>query len=182
MERAAAHDDAEHGWLLTRAVAESWFKLLTYKDEYEVARLHLKADYDRVARELGIDGAYSVMYHLHPPVLRRLGVQNKVPLGRSYEFAFRALRSMKRVRGTALDVFGWDRDRRMERSVIDEYAQLVNESLGSSLAYDTLVRIAQSPMSIKGYGSIKERAVAAWRAEIADLRRRAHTPVTRGTT
>jgi len=182
VERAAAHDDAGHGWVLTRAVAESWFKLLTYKDEYEVARLHLKADYDRVARDLGIDGPYSVTYHLHPPVLRRLGVQKKVPLGRSYEFAFRALRGMKRVRGTAFDVFGWDRDRRMERSLIDEYEQLVNESLRSSLPYDSLVRIAESPMSIKGYGPIKERAVAEWRAGIADRRGRAHVPATRGTT
>jgi indolepyruvate ferredoxin oxidoreductase len=171
VERTAARDDAEHDWALTGAVAEAWFKLLTYKDEYEVARLHLKADYDRVARNLGIEGAYSVTYHLHPPVLRRLGVQKKVPLGRSYEFAFRALRGMRRFRGTAFDVFGWDRDRRMERSLIDEYEQLVDEDLGSSLSYDSLVRIAESPMSIKGYGSIKERAVAQWRGDIADLRR-----------
>ena len=56
VERAAARDDADRDWALTRAVAESWFKLLTYKDEYEVARLHLAADYGRVARDLGIDG------------------------------------------------------------------------------------------------------------------------------
>ncbi|HXR27713.1 MAG TPA: indolepyruvate ferredoxin oxidoreductase family protein, partial [Candidatus Baltobacteraceae bacterium] len=67
VERVAAGDDADRGWALTRAVAESWFKILTYKDEYEVARLHLAADYDRIARDLGIEGAYKVTYHLHPP-------------------------------------------------------------------------------------------------------------------
>src|SRR5262249_1596066 len=56
VQRAAAADDAAHDWALTRAVAESWFKVLTYKDEYEVARLHLKVDYDKVAHDLGIDG------------------------------------------------------------------------------------------------------------------------------
>jgi indolepyruvate ferredoxin oxidoreductase len=169
VERVAARDDAEHDWVLTRAVAEAWFKLLTYKDEYEVARLHLKADYDHVARDLGIAGAYSVTYHLHPPILRRLGVKRKVPLGRPYEFAFRALRGMRRLRGTPFDVFGWDRDRRTERAVIDEYERLVDESLGSSASYDSLVRIAASPMSIKGYGPIKERAVDQWRAHVSEL-------------
>ena len=73
VERVAARDDAGHGWQLTRAVAEAWHKLLTYKDEYEVARLHLGADYGKAARDLGIEGPYSVTYHLHPPVLRWLG-------------------------------------------------------------------------------------------------------------
>src|SRR5580658_622459 len=75
VEKVAAVDGAANGWELTEAVAQSWFKLLTYKDEYEVARLHLGVDYDHVARELGIEGPYSVTYHLHPPVLRRLGLK-----------------------------------------------------------------------------------------------------------
>ncbi len=108
-----------------RAVAEAWFKLLTYKDEYEVARLHLKMDYGQVARELGIEGPYAVEYQLHPPVLRRLGLKKKLPMGKPYELGFRALRRMKGLRGTPFDVFGWDRDRRTERAVVDEYEQLV---------------------------------------------------------
>jgi indolepyruvate ferredoxin oxidoreductase len=173
VERAAARDDAAREWALTRAVAESWFKLLTYKDEYEVARLHLLADYERVARDLGIDGAYAVRYHLHPPVLRRMGLKKKLPLGKPYEYAFRALRGMRRLRGTPFDVFGLDPDRRAERAVIEEYERLVDETIESSrgVPYDVLVDIAESPLAIKGYGVIKERSVAAWRARIADLRR-----------
>jgi len=173
VQRVAARDDADHDWALTRAVAESWFKILTYKDEYEVARLHLKIDYDRVARDLGIEGPYSVTYHLHPPVLRRLGLKKKLPMAKPYELAFRALRRMKRLRGTPFDVFGWDRDRRAERAVITEYEQLIDETTAPSSAapYDTLVRIAASALSIKGYGPIKETAVAAWREHVAELRR-----------
>ncbi|HEY3880532.1 MAG TPA: indolepyruvate ferredoxin oxidoreductase family protein [Trebonia sp.] len=168
--RAAERDDEARGWALTRAVAESWFKLLTYKDEYEVARLHLAADYGEVARDLGIEGPFSVTYHLHPPVLRRLGMKKKLPLGAPYALAFRVLRPMKRLRGTPLDVFGWDHDRRTERAVIAEYEHLVNEALSDeALADETLVRLAVSAQSIKGYGPVKEAAVTAWRTQVAAL-------------
>jgi len=173
VQRAAARDDQGHDWALTRAVAESWFKVLTYKDEYEVARLHLAADYGQIARDLGIEGPYRVTYHLHPPTLRRLGRKQKLPLGMPYELGFRALRRMRWLRGTPFDVFGWDRHRRTERAVITEYEQLIEETTGpsSALPYDTLVRIAASAMSIKGYDAIKDRAVAAWREQVAGLRR-----------
>ena len=80
---------------------------------------------------------------------------------------------MKRLRGTPLDVFGWDRDRRMERALIAEYEQLIEESLHSAdaLPYEELVRYAESAISIKGYGPIKERAVAGWRTQVGELRR-----------
>ncbi|MGZ7011585.1 MAG: indolepyruvate ferredoxin oxidoreductase family protein [Acidimicrobiales bacterium] len=173
VERAAAVDDAAHEWALTRAVAESWFKLLTYKDEYEVARLHLKVDHDHLARDLGIDGPYAVTYHLHPPILRRLGMKKKLPMGRPYELAFQALVRMKRLRGTPFDVFGRDPDRRTERAVIEEYEQLLVESTrpGTALPYEVQVQLAASAMSVKGYGPIKEAAVAAWRDHVSDLRR-----------
>ena len=168
VERVAGLDDREHDWALTRAVADSWFKLLTYKDEYEVARLHLRADYAQIARDLGITGPYSVTYHLHPPVLRRLGLKKKLPMGRPYQLMFHVLRGMRRLRGTPFDVFGWDRDRRSERAVIEEYRRLIDEVL-PVVPYETGVRIAASALSIKGYASIKETAVAAWRAHVAEL-------------
>jgi indolepyruvate ferredoxin oxidoreductase len=167
VERVAARDRAGRGWALTRTVAESWFRLLTYKDEYEVARLHLAADYGRVARDLGIAGPYRVTYHLHPPALRRLGLRRKLPLGRPYEVAFRVLRRMRRLRGTPLDPFGWDRDRRAERALIGEYERLMLGTAG--LPYDTQVRIAASVQSVKGYGPVKEKALAAWRDGVAEL-------------
>jgi indolepyruvate ferredoxin oxidoreductase len=166
--RAAERDDAGHGWALTRSVAEAWFKLLTYKDEYEVARLHLAYDYGAAARSLGIEGPYTVAYHLHPPILRRLGLKHKLALGRPYAVAFRGLRAMKRLRGTPFDVFGWDRDRREERALIGEYERLVTDSAG--LPYEQQVRLAESVLSIKGYGPVKEAAVARWRETVASLR------------
>jgi indolepyruvate ferredoxin oxidoreductase len=171
VERAARHDSAAQGWALTRAVAAAWFKLLTYKDEYEVARLHLRVNYDRLARQLGIDGAYSVKYHLHPPTLRRMGLKKKVPMGVPYEAAFHVLQRLKRLRETPLDPFGRDPDRRTERALMAEYEQLLDKVLapGSALPYETQVALAESVLQVKGYGPIKEAAVARWREVVAGL-------------
>ncbi|MBO0727974.1 MAG: indolepyruvate ferredoxin oxidoreductase family protein [Acidimicrobiaceae bacterium] len=168
VEEVAATDSAEHGWALSRAVAEAWFKLLTYKDEYEVARLHLKADYEHIAGELGIDGSYSVTYHLHPPTLRRMGLKRKLAMGKPYEVAFHALSHMKRLRGTPFDIFGRDPDRRTERELIKEYEQVVRNSK-ASMSYDQRVEIAGSALAIKGYATVKEAAVARWRTQVARL-------------
>jgi indolepyruvate ferredoxin oxidoreductase len=171
VERSAAIDEAACGWELTEAVAASWFKLLTYKDEYEVARLHLGVDYDHVARELGIEGGYSVKFHLHPPTLRRMGLKKKLPLGRPYRVMFGVLRPLKRLRGTRLDVFGWDRDRRLERALIDEYRGLIEQMIAEpgALPYEAEVALARSALSIKGYASIKEAAVERWRDEVRQM-------------
>jgi indolepyruvate ferredoxin oxidoreductase len=81
-----------------------------------------------------------------------------------YELSFRVLRRMKRLRGTPFDPFGWLPDRRMERALIGEYEALMDGNSG--LEYTERVRVATSVMSIKGYGPVKERAVAAWRANL----------------
>jgi indolepyruvate ferredoxin oxidoreductase len=165
--RAAAADDAGHGWRLTEAVAEGWYKLLTYKDEYEVARLHLRLDPGAAAREAGVGGRYRVRYHLHPPTLRRLGLDRKLALpGAVARPAFRALAAMRRVRGTPLDLFGWARHRREERVVADEYETLVRDALGAR-PYDEVVDLAASVQAIRGYEDIKSEAIARWRADVA---------------
>src|SRR5262249_31632912 len=105
--RAAAQDSAAKDWALTRAVADGWFKLLTYKDEYEVARLHAGTDYDGTAREPGIEGGYWSRYHLHPHLLRRLGRKHKLAMRKPFALLFDVLRRMKRLRGTPFDPFGW---------------------------------------------------------------------------
>ena len=170
VETIGGTDDAAHGWTLTRTVAESWFKVLTYKDEYEVARLHRAADYEAVARDLGIEGDYTVKYHLHPPFLRRMGMKRKLPMGKPYDVGFGVLERMKRLRGTPFDLFGRDPDRRTERAVIVEFEQLVTTIVTDGrLDYDTRVRLAGSVGSIKGYSEIKERAVDEWRAEVRRL-------------
>jgi len=131
--------------------------------------LHLKADHAQLARELGIEGPYRVTYHLHPPVLRRLGMHRKLPMGRPYVMAFRVLRAMRTLRGTPLDLFGLDRDRRMERALIEEYAELLDGA--AQWPYQLQVELATSVRSVKGYAEIKERAATEWRSHTERLRR-----------
>jgi indolepyruvate ferredoxin oxidoreductase len=131
VERAAAVDNGEQRFALTEAVAEGWFKLLTYKDEYEVARLHLRLDLTEVAAELGFRDGYRARYMLHPPTLRRLGLDRKIGLGRSGRVLFRGLAALRRVRGTPLDLFGYARHRREERQVAEEYARLVEAAIAA---------------------------------------------------
>ncbi|ROO86231.1 indolepyruvate ferredoxin oxidoreductase [Actinocorallia herbida] len=166
VSRTARQDSPEQGWAFTRAAAESWFKLLTYKDEYEVARLHLKVDYDALAADMGIEGAYKVVFQLHPPILRRLGLDHKLPLGRPYELGFHLLRRMRRLRGTHFDPWAFDRDRRLERALIKEYEALIDDVLAGDLPYADRVAAAASALDIKGYSTIKEAAAAAWRAKV----------------
>src|SRR5207245_4975225 len=108
VERVAAAEQAAvpGETRLAEAVARYLFKLMAYKDEYEVARLHLKND---LAAQLADEypGGVEVHYQLHPPLLRAMGFQNKLKLGkRWFDTAFRALVAMRRLRGTALDPFG----------------------------------------------------------------------------
>ncbi|HEY7068690.1 MAG TPA: indolepyruvate ferredoxin oxidoreductase family protein [Acidimicrobiales bacterium] len=159
--RAAAADEAGHDHALTRAVAEGSFKLLTYKDEYEVARLHLRLDLGRGQR---------VRYHLHPPVLRRLGMDHKIAVGgRTGRAMFRGLAAARHVRGTPLDVFGYARHRREERGLADEYEALVGAALTGLTpdGYDAAVDLARSVQQIKGYEDIKSAAIARWREAVA---------------
>ena len=93
---------------LTEAVARNLFKLMAYKDEYEVARLHLDTvERAKLDRELGA-GA-KVAFNLHPPMLRAMGLDRKLKLGPWFLPAFRTLRGMRRLRGTRLDPFGTPR-------------------------------------------------------------------------
>ncbi|MQY26186.1 indolepyruvate ferredoxin oxidoreductase family protein [Nocardia aurantia] len=172
VERTATVDDAAHEWELTRAVAEGYFRVLAYKDEYEVARLHLAADYDRIARDMGIEGAYSVSYQLHPPMLRLFGRESKLPMGKPYEWGFRFLRRTKRLRGTPFDVWGLHPDRAAERRLIGEYEKLVEDAvLGEPGAdYAHRVELAASILDVKGYAGIKDRSIERWRERVARLR------------
>ena len=173
VDRAAAADDADHGHAFTEAVAEGWFKLLTYKDEYEVARLHLRLDLDEVADEIGLPDGYRVQYHLHPPTLRRLGVDHKIAIGGGVgKLAFRGLAALRRVRGTPFDVFGYARHRREERALADEYEGLVARRHLPAVAADVCRgrRPRPSVAEIRGYEDIKSAAIERWRAETAGLR------------
>ncbi|MEY4175318.1 MAG: hypothetical protein RI900_2483 [Actinomycetota bacterium] len=144
---------------LTDAVARNLHKLMAYKDEYEVARL-LLATAPKKAR-----------FMLHPPMLRSLGMKNKIELGRWSRPAFRLLRAMRRLRGTPFDVFGWAGVRRLERDMVPEYVRAVDTLLTHLGAHnvDEAVAIASLPDQVRGYEHLKTERATAYRAE---LRRR----------
>src|SRR5262249_17807131 len=115
---AAAEQDAVPGsTALAEAVARNLFKLTAYKDENEVAPLILHPPPHKSIRAQFPDGG-RVHYRLHPPLLRALGMKRKVALGQWSRPAFRALRSMRRLRGTAFDPFGHTKVRRTERALV----------------------------------------------------------------
>jgi indolepyruvate ferredoxin oxidoreductase len=155
---------------LSEAVARYLFKLMAYKDEYEVARLHLKADLGRRLAE-EFPGGVRVQYHLHPPLLRALGLTRKLKLGTWFDAAFRALAGLKGLRGTALDPFGRAAVRRVERALPGEYRALVERTLTglSRDTYEHAVRVARLPDVIRGYEDIKLRNVETFRAEARSL-------------
>ncbi len=163
-ETAIVRAGEEAGERVAVAYAKGLHKLMAYKDEYEVARLHLDtAERARRDAEFGTGATVSVL--LHPPVLRALGVKRKIRLRRTAVPAFRVLRAARRVRGTRLDVFGYAKVRRVERELIPEYQDLVREAL-DRLTPDTaesVAAIAALPEMVRGYEDIKLGRVAEYR-------------------
>ena len=155
---------------LAEAVARHLFKLMAYKDEYEVARLHLKHDLAASLADEYPDGV-RVYYHLHPPILRALGLQRKLALGRWFDPVFRVLAALKGLRGTALDPFGRARVRRVERELIGEYQALVDKALVglSPETHARAVKLASLPDLIRGYEDVKLASVARFRDEVRAL-------------
>jgi indolepyruvate ferredoxin oxidoreductase len=158
---------------LAEAVARQLFKLMAYKDEYEVARLHLDAvEQAKVRAEFGDD--VKVAFNLHPPLLRAMGLERKLKLGAWFVPAFRSLYRMRRVRGTRLDPFGRAEVRRVERELIGEYEGLVNEALTllTPETHDTAVELLELPDLIRGYEDIKLRNVTLYRKRAEAIRKR----------
>lgn len=156
---------------LTEAVARNLAKLMAYKDEYEVARLYTNGDFERRIREQ-FDGDYTLKFHLSPPLLARkdpnTGEPRKIEFGPRMLFVFRVLAKLKGLRGTAFDVFGYTAERRRERALVEDYIALLQRLLPdlSAANHSTAVEIASLPDGIRGFGHVKERAIAA-----ADKRR-----------
>jgi indolepyruvate ferredoxin oxidoreductase len=159
----------EHG-TLTAAVARQLFKLMAYKDEFEVARLHLDpTERARIKREFGDD--VKIHFNLHPPVLRALGMKRKLKLGTWFDVMFRLLYAMRMVRGTKLDVFGMAKVRRVEKRLPAEYRGLVENALAAG-SYDTAVALAELPDVIRGYEDIKLGNVELFRQQAQALTER----------
>ena len=155
---------------LSEAVARWLFKLMAYKDEYEVARLLLQdPTWDEVVASY--EGGLKRFYHLHPPLLRKFGLSKKLKLGEWFTPALRFLAGLKGLRGTRLDPFGYAAMRREERRLIGWYRDLIG-SLLPELTHEnhgTALAIAATPDGIRGYEAIKERMIAETEAEVAKL-------------
>ena len=153
---------------LTDAVARNLFKLMAIKDEYEVARLLLDERFDVAA---AVPGTRRATYHLHPPMLRAMGLDRKIRLTDRTVPALRALRSMRRVRGTPIDIFGRSRHRRLERSLIGEYTATVEGLLTdlSDANYERAVTIADLPDMIRGFDTVKEASIDRYEATLTEL-------------
>ena len=163
---------------LTEAVARNLYKLMAYKDEYEVARLYTDPAF--TARlSARFEGDFKLKFHLAPPLLAKRDAQGRM-IKREYGpwmmSAFRALSKLKMLRGTALDPFGRTEERRHERQLISDYEALVDELIAGlrpekrALA----VELAQLPDGIRGYGHVKENNLKAirvrWTALLAQWR------------
>jgi indolepyruvate ferredoxin oxidoreductase len=155
---------------LTGAVAAGLFKLMAYKDEYEVARLHLDAfERARLDQELG-EGA-KVWFNFQPPFLRSLGLRRKLRLGRWFVPALRALRATRRLRGTPFDPFGHTRLRRAERRLVSEYEEIVDAALAvlTPETHPAGVELCGLAADVRGYEQIKLDAIDRFRERAAAL-------------
>ncbi|MEV8431285.1 indolepyruvate ferredoxin oxidoreductase family protein [Streptomyces chartreusis] len=155
---------------LTTAVARNLFKLMAYKDEYEVARLALDEGVAAEVTEQFGPGARA-QWNLQPPVLRALGMRRKIRLGGWFRPGFTALYGMRRLRGTALDPFGRAHVRKVERELLDDYAERVTHLLAglTPANHAVAVQIASLPDMVRGFEEVKLRNVEAYRARLHEL-------------
>jgi indolepyruvate ferredoxin oxidoreductase len=154
---------------LAEAVARNLYKLMAYKDEYEVARLLTNPE-----REAQIRGMWeqveSIGYNLYPPLLRAMGLKKKLKLGGWFRGPLRVLASLKGLRGTPFDVFGYAEVRSEERALVGWYEQLVRECL-DCVTPDSLAlaqEIVALPTQIRGYEGIKLASIAKVKAVAAE--------------
>ena len=172
--RAREHQVAPKSIELTMAVAKCLYKLMAYKDEYEVARLYTDTGFlESIAEQF--EGRHRIKFSFAPPLFAKrnpaTGRLRKHLFGSWMYPALRLLAYGKRLRGTKLDPFGYLADRKLERSLIDDFEALVAE-LVNGLSRDNLplaTRIAGLSMGIKGYGHVKDRNLAKVKKEEARL-------------
>jgi indolepyruvate ferredoxin oxidoreductase len=155
------------------AVAKSLAKLMAYKDEYEVARLYTDGRFvEQLASQF--EGKFSLKFNMAPPLFAKKDAKGhlvKAEFGSWMWSAFKLLAKLKGLRGGAFDVFGYTAERKMERALIAEYRGMIDEVLRSLAVstHATAVELAALPEQIRGFGHVKEKAVAEYRARKAEL-------------
>jgi len=172
--RAAEAERAPGKCGLAEAVARYLFKLMAYKDEYEIARLYSDPAFVRQVRDTFDGESLRLHVHLSPPLLAptdKAGRPRKIEFGPWMFGVFRVLAKLKGLRGTALDLFGYTQERRTERKLIADYEAMLTEVLGKLTAdnHHVAVGLAAIPEKIRGFGHIKTRNLAAAKADEAAL-------------
>ncbi|HLQ93113.1 MAG TPA: indolepyruvate ferredoxin oxidoreductase family protein [Xanthobacteraceae bacterium] len=173
--KAAESDKALGKQGLSEAVARNLFKLMAYKDEYEVGRLYSDGAFMRQVRKEFDGENLRFEFHLAPPLMARTdpatGQPRKMSFGPWMMFGFRALARLKSLRGTAFDVFGYTAERRLERTLIVDYEKTLAELLGglTPANHHLAVGIAAIPEKIRGFGHVKLQSLKAARADEATL-------------
>jgi indolepyruvate ferredoxin oxidoreductase len=173
--RAAEAEKAPGQTALAEAVARYLFKLMAYKDEYEVARLYTDTSFIERVKSTFAGDNLRLEFHLAPPVLARTdaatGEPRKMSFGPWILSAFRVLKTFKFLRGTPFDPFGYTRERRTERKLIADYLRRL-ETIAAELSpanHRIAVALASIPERIRGYGPVKARSIAMIEAEERDL-------------
>ncbi|KAF1693593.1 indolepyruvate ferredoxin oxidoreductase family protein [Pseudoxanthomonas koreensis] len=171
--RTAEHLKAPGSTALAEAVARYAFKLMAYKDEYEVARLYTSGEFQRRLQQQ-FEGDYTLRFHLAPPLLAKKDGQGRLVKGEYGPWvftAFRWLAKLKFLRGGAFDVFGRTAERRMERQLIADYFTTVEKLLAKLDAgnLELAAQIASIPEHIRGYGHVKEAHLHKAKAREAQL-------------
>ncbi|WP_298365276.1 indolepyruvate ferredoxin oxidoreductase family protein [uncultured Bradyrhizobium sp.] len=167
---------------LTEAFAKGLFKLMAYKDEYEVARLYSDGEFSRALREQ-FEGNSGLKVLLAPPLLAQrdpvTGRLQKREFGPWIFKAFGLLAGLKGLRGTAFDIFGYTAERKMERALPVDYSAMILRHLDGKKPLDLprLVALAKAADLVRGYGHIKEGNVARYRTECARLERAIGQPL-----
>jgi indolepyruvate ferredoxin oxidoreductase len=159
-----------NGTILAQSVAKNLFKLMAYKDEYEVARLMSTAAFkEKIAQQFS--GDYQLAYHLSPPLISKIdpktGRPKKIRFGPWLGTAFMAMAKLKVLRRTPLDLFGYSEERKQERQLITTYQTWLT-TLSEHLTMDNLalaIEIANIPDAIRGYGPVKKIAIDKFNAQ-----------------
>ncbi|TWH09999.1 indolepyruvate ferredoxin oxidoreductase [Pseudoxanthomonas taiwanensis J19] len=179
--RAVEQERVPGSTALTEAVARYAFKLMAYKDEYEVARLYTGGHFQRRLQQQ-FEGDYRLHFHLAPPLLAKKDEHGRL-VKREYGpwvfTAFRWLAKLKFLRGTAFDPFGRTAERRKERQLVEDYFATIERLLPKLDAGNVglAAQIASIPDQIRGYGHVKEAHLHAAKAREAELLRQWDDPL-----
>ncbi|OTA17849.1 2-oxoacid ferredoxin oxidoreductase [Xenorhabdus vietnamensis] len=161
VQMVAQQIDAEE---ITRSVAENLFKLMAYKDEYEVARLYVKTGFfDKLRSQF--DNTDTIRFHLSLPLFNRkdprTGQRGKKEYGSWIIPVLRFLAACKPLRGTAFDIFGYQEERKQERNLLLEYEKLIDVLIEKMDRYNlvTCQKLAELPNQVRGFGHVKQKAI-----------------------